>query len=48
MSKLLDARAERAIEALLLRGIAAFNSGHCAAEFVDTSFFLYCWREGGK
>jgi len=48
MSKLLDARAERAIEALLVRGIAAFHSGHCAAEFVNTSFFFYSWREGGK
>ena len=30
MGKLLDARAERAIEALLVRGIAAFHSRHCA------------------
>ena len=48
MSKLLDACAERAIEALLVRGIAAFHSGHCAAEFVNTSFFFDSWREGGK
>ena len=48
MSKLLDARADRAIEALLVRGIAAFHSRHCAAEFVNTSFFFYSRREGGK
>ena len=48
MTKLLDARAERAIEALLVSGIAAFHSGRCAAEFVNTAFFFYSWREGGK
>ena len=48
MTKLLDARAERAIEALLVRGLAAFHGGRCAAEFVNTAFFFDSWREGGK
>lgn len=48
MTKLLDARAERAIEALLVRGIAAFHSGRCAAEFVNTASLFYSWGEGGK
>ncbi len=47
-AKLLDARAARAIEALLVRGIAAFRCGACAAEFVNPSFFFYSSREGGK
>ena len=48
LKKLLDARAERAIEALLVRGIAVFHSGRCAAEFVNGAFFFYSWCEGGK
>ena len=48
MPNLLDARAERAIEALLVRGIGVFQSSRCAAEFVITSFFFDKWREGGE